>query len=133
MAKKLGSLSGDLRKAMTAIQTEALVQIQAELGDEQVSPRDEGRFRSSWFASSGSPSSAMAPEGADSANTDATTVDVKLTEPAWLSNNLPYADSVAIAGHVTSQSSTWFHDFRNFRIPKIYEAAAKAVKAEGGF
>ena len=133
MAKKLGSMSGDLRKAMTAIKAEALVTIQAELSSTAVSPKDEGRLRSSWFASSGSPSNAVAPEGADSPNTDATQVDVKLTQPAWLSNNLPYSESAIVAGNVTSQSPTWFKDFRSSRIPKIYEQAAKSVKAEGGF
>ena len=133
MAKKFGDMPGDMRKMMTQIQAEALVQIQAELGNEKVSPRDQGRLRSSWFASSGSPSNAFAPEGADSPNTDATQVDVKLTQPAWLSNNLPYSESAIVAGNVTSQSPTWFKDFRSSRIPKIYEQAAKSVKAEGGF
>ena len=133
MAKNLGFLSGDLRKAMTKIQAESLVAIQAELGSDQISPRDKGRLRSSWFASSGSPSGDVAPEGADSPNTDANNVEVNLTKPAWLSNNLPYADSAIIEGNVTSQSPTWFKDFRSSRIPKIYDAAAKAVRAEGGF
>ena len=133
MAKKLGDFSGDLRKAMMEIKAEALISIQAELGDEAISPRDEGRFRSSWYASSGTASNAVAPEGADSPNTDATSVSVTLKQDAILTNNLPYAQSVAIAGEVTSQSRTWFHDFRNSRIPIIIEQAARSVKGQEGF
>ena len=133
MAKKLGSMSGDLRKAMLAIKAEALVTIQAELSSTAVSPKDEGRLRSSWFASSGSPSSAVAPEGADSPNTDADGLGVNLSQPAWLSNNLPYSQSAIVEGNVTSQSPTWFKDFRSTRIPKILKQATKSVMAEGGF
>ena len=133
MARPIQNLSGDLRKAMRQIQGEALVQIQSELGDEQTSPKDTGRLRSSWFASTGSPSGSVAPEGADSPNTDATQVDIDLNKPAWLSNNLDYAQSAAVAGKVTSASPTWFVDFRNSRIPRIYEQAAKTVRKQEGF
>ena len=131
--KNLGDLSGDLRRSMVKIRSEAMVQIQAELGDDQVSPRDTGRFRSSWFASAGSPSSAVAPEGADSPNTDAQGLVVPLNQTAWLSNNLPYAERVAVEGIVVSQSPTWFHAFRDVRIPKLLDAATRAVKQEEGF
>lgn len=133
MAREIFDLSGDLRKALTDVKAEALITIQAELGDEQVSPKDTGRFRSSWFASTGSPSNEVAPEGADSPNTDAKGLKVGLNDTAWLSNNLPYAQSVAVEGIVTSQPSTWFTDFRNVRIPKIVQEAAQTVKREQGF
>ena len=133
MARDISNLSGDLRKALTKVQAESLISIQAELGDEQVSPRDTGRFRSSWFASIGSPSNAVAPEGADSSNTDAQGLKPKLTDAAWLSNNLPYAETVAVEGRTTSQPSTWFTDFRNQRVPKLMAEAAETVRREEGF
>lgn len=45
-----------------------------------------------------------------------------------LTNNLPYAQSVAVEGNVVSKPATWFTDFVNGRVPKIQAAAARVVK-----
>jgi hypothetical protein len=47
-----------------------------------------------------------------------------------LTNNLPYAQSVAIEGKVVSKPANWFIDFTNVRVPRIQEAAARVVKRE---
>lgn len=133
MARDISNLSGDLRKALTRVQAESLVSIQAELGDAAVSPRDKGRFRSSWFASIGSPSNAVAPEGADSPNTDAVGLNPTLKQTAFLTNNLPYAETVAVEGRTTSQPSTWFHQFRDQRVPQLMAEAAETIRLEEGF
>ena len=103
---------------------------QAKLGSTQVSPYDTGRFRSSWFAAEGSASSAVAPEGANSPNTDATGLRVDSSKTYHLTNSLPYAESVAIEGNVVSQPKTWFTSFRNETIPRIQQTAAKVVKQQ---
>jgi hypothetical protein len=95
-----------------------------------VSPYRDGRFRSSWFASEGAGTGAVAPEGTDSPNTDATGLRVDASKTYTLQNALPYAQSVAIEGRVVSQPANWFFDFQNARIPKIQEAAARVVKQE---
>ena len=124
------ALERHLKKAMNALVTEVLITTQAELGSTAVSPFDTGRFRSSWFAAEGQASDEVAPEGADSPNTDATGLRVDASKEYHLTNSLPYAQSVAIEGNVVSQPKTWFTSFRNNRIPKIQAAAAKVVKAQ---
>ena len=121
-------LKRHLKAAADALQREVLVTTQAELGSAAVSPFDTGRFRSSWFAAEGQASGEVAPEGADSPNTDATGLRVDASKDYHLTNSLPYAQSVAIEGNVVSQPKTWFTSFRNNRIPKIQAAAAKVVK-----
>jgi hypothetical protein len=120
-------LERHLKKALDALQAETLITTQAELGSTRVSPYDTGRFRSSWFAAEGSASSAVAPEGTDSPNTDATGLRVDASKEYHLTNSLVYAQSVAIEGKVVSQPKNWFIDFTNVRIPKIQDAAARVV------
>ena len=123
-------LARHLRKALDALQAETLITVQSELGSERISPKDTGRFRSSWFAAEGTASTATAPEGADAPNEDAKSLRVDSKKTYWLSNNLPYAQSVAIEGRVVSKAPTWFKDFRSQRIPRIQAEAAKQVKQE---
>ena len=123
-------LEKHLKKALDALQAEVLITTQARLGSAAVSPRDSGRFRSSWFAAEGTASSAVASEGTDSPNTDATGLRVDSSKEYHLTNSLPYAQSVAIEGNVVSQPKTWFTSFRNETIPRIQQTAAKVVKQE---
>ena len=123
-------LERHLKKALDALQAEVLITTQAKLGSAAVSPRDSGRFRSSWFAAEGTASSAVASEGTDSPNTDATGLRVDSSKEYHLTNSLPYSQSVAIEGNVVSQPKTWFTSFRNERIPRIQQAAAKVVKQQ---
>ena len=123
-------LEKHLKKALDALQAEVLITTQAKLGSAAVSPRDSGRFRSSWFAAEGTASSAVASEGTDSPNTDATGLRVDSSKEYHLTNSLPYSQSVAIEGNVVSQPKTWFTSFRNETIPRIQQTAAKVVKQE---
>ena len=123
-------LEKHLKKALDALQAEVLITTQAKLGSAAVSPRDSGRFRSSWFAAEGTASSEVASEGTDSPNTDATGLRVDSSKEYHLTNSLPYSQSVAIEGNVVSQPKTWFTSFRNEAIPRIQQAAAKVVKQE---
>jgi hypothetical protein len=121
-------LERHLKKALDALQAETLITTQAELGSARVSPIDTGRLRSSWFAAEGQASNEEAPEGTDSPNTDARGLRVDSSKEYHLTNNLPYAQSVAIGGHVVSKPVNWFIDFTNVRVPKIQEAAARVIK-----
>jgi hypothetical protein len=123
-------LERHLKAALDRLQAETLITVQSELGSTKVSPYQTGRFRSSWFASEGASTGAVAPEGTDSPNTDATGLRVDASKTYTISNSLPYAQSVAIEGKVVSQPANWFIDFQNARIPKIQEAAARVVKRE---
>ena len=123
-------LERHLKKALDALQTEVIVTAQSRLGSTAVSPRNTGRFRSSWFAAEGTASSEVASEGTDSPNTDATGLRVDSRKTYHLTNSLVYAQSVAIEGNVVSQPKTWFTSFRNETIPRIQQTAAKVVKQE---
>ena len=123
-------LERHLKKALDALQAEVLITTQARLGSAAVSPRDSGRFRSSWFAAEGTASSEVPPEGADSPNTDATGLQVDSRKTYHLTSSLPYSESVTIGERVVSQPKTWFTSFRNETIPRIQQTAAKVVKQE---
>ncbi|MFZ9570472.1 MAG: hypothetical protein ACO28M_11595 [Vulcanococcus sp.] len=122
-------LAKHLKDSLSNLQAETLITAQSELGSTKISPYDTGRFRSSWFATEGTASGDVASVGTDSPNTDATGLKVDAYRNYYLTNNLPYAQSIAIEGKVVSQPATWFTDFRNSRLPKIQETAAKVVKA----
>jgi hypothetical protein len=123
-------LERHMRRAMDALAAQVIITTQAELGSSKVSPVDTGRMRSSWFAAEGAPSSEVAAEGTDAPRNDARQLRVDSTKEYHLTNNLPYAQKVAVEGHVVSKPANWFVDFVNTRIPKIQEAAARVVKQE---
>ena len=130
------ALERHLKKAMDTLQTEVIVKTQEGLGSTEVSPWSTGRLRSSWFAAEGSASSAVAPEGADSPNTDATGLRVDSSKTYHLTNNLPYAQPIALGenlppswgGKARAKSRGWFTLFRDETIPEIQQTAAEAVK-----
>ena len=128
MAKRPSQMPKDLDAFLNRVVAGTLVTMQAELGSKKVSPYQSGRLRSSWFAAEGSPSQAVAPEGTDSPNTDATGLTVDWRRQYHLTNNLPYAEVVCIEGKVVSQPTTWFHDFIYSRVPKIVDANIKAAR-----
>ena len=123
-------LKAYLEKAASATLAESIITTQRQLGSTAISPYRDGRFRSSWFASEGTPSREMASEGTDSPNTDAGSLQVDYRRKYYLSNSLPYAQSLCIEGRVVSKSPNWFRDFRKSRVPKIQELAAKKVKQQ---
>ena len=124
------ALARHLKKAMDALQAETLITTQAELGSAAVSPINTGRFRSSWFAAEGTASNAVAPEGANSPNTDATGLRVDSKKDYHLTNSLPYAQEICLNNKAVSKAPTWFKDFRSSRIPKIADEAGRQIKNE---
>ena len=127
-------LERHLKKAMDTLQFEVIVTTQAKLGSDAVSPVDSGRFRSSWFASEGTASSAVAAEGTDKANEDAKGLRIDSRKTYHLTNSLPYAQAIAVEGRTNpkknprSKGALWFASFRNETIPEIQREAAEAVK-----
>ena len=163
MAKRPGQAPKDMDKFLNRVVAETVITMQSELGSTKVSPVDTGRFRASWFASEGSPSSEVAPEadakavrqlhrrrakateknggeekrgrglGSYSPSTDATGLKMDWRRQYHLTNNLPYAQAVAIEGRVVAKATmpkTWFHDFMNSRVPKIIRAATRVAGAD---
>ena len=124
-----------LKKALDALQAETLITVQKELGSSEVSPVDTGRFRSNWFAAEGTGSTETT-EATNSPQTDARGLKVDSTKTYFLTNSLPYAQTIAIEGKTNpkknqkSKPSTWFRDFRSSRIPKIADEAGRQIKNE---
>jgi hypothetical protein len=135
-------LIAHLEKAAAEQLKETIITSQAWLGSSKNSPRDTGRLRSSWFAAEGSPSGQVAPEGADSPQTDAKGLEVRIGPSYHLTNNLPYAAPIALGinlppswggvHRVVSAPPSWFIDFRNQEIPRIAEAAGRIIKRRFG-
>jgi hypothetical protein len=123
-------LKKHLSEALGAQLRLAVIQTQADLGSAAVSPVDTGRFRSSWFASKSRASDQVAPEGADSPQTDAQALRLRAGDEVHLTNSLPYAEAVAVEGRVVAKPSTWFRSFRESRIPQIQAAAGKLIKQQ---
>ncbi len=131
--KDLGNLGKDLKRALDKTLAETVITIQSELQSDAVSPTDTSRFRSNWFVAEGN---------ADRSTTESTTPNpnatgLKITSDKeyWITNSLPYAQTLAIEGEqqsVVNKPRTWFTDFRNSRIPKIVKEAQKTVEAEEG-
>lgn len=115
---------------MNRFVAEVLITTQAELGNEAVSPRNTGRFRSSWFAAEGTPSREVAPEGTDEANDDAKGLRIDGEKTYFLSNSLQYAQYVVAGDTVVSQPKTWFTDFTSVRVPKIVDGARRVATKE---
>ena len=123
-------LAAHIKKAMDALQAETLITAQARLGSAAVSPIQSGRLRSSWFASEGPGTGAVAPEGTNSPNTDATGLKVDSRKTYTLQNALPYSQYICLEGKAVSKPANWFVDFVNADIPKIQAKAAQQIKRE---
>ena len=119
-----------LEDAASATLAESIITTQARLGSARTSPYDSGRFRSSWFASEGTPSDQVADVDANSPNEDAKSLKVDARKTYYLTNSLEYAQSVTIGGNVVSKPKTWWKDFRESTVPKLQRLAAQTVKKE---
>jgi hypothetical protein len=132
------ALRRHIEKAAAEQIKEALITSQAWLGSSKNSPRDTGRLRSSWFAAEGQPSGEVAPEDADAPQTDAKGLEVQIDQDYHLTNNLPYAQPIALGVNlppswggehrVVSAPKTWFIDFVNAELPRIGDAAGRVIK-----
>ena len=137
-------LTNYLREAEAAVLRETVIKTQSRLI--KISPVDSGRFRASWFATEGSPSTATASAGSSAPSTDATQLRVNAGSVYFLVNNLPYAKPVALGinlpeswgptprskkigkGKNSRVDPNWYINFRDTTIPKIQELAAQTIK-----
>ena len=130
-------LQAHLEKALGELQKETVVTAQARLGSTALSPRDSGRLRSSWFASAGDASTAVAPEGADAPQTDAEALTIDWRREYHLINNLPYTLPIALGVNlppswggvhrVVSAPRDWFIRFRDIELPTQIQPEAAAT------
>ena len=126
--KKLEVADDDLDKFLNKVVKYSLVTWQADLSSAKVSPVDEGRLRSNWFAKAGSSSD----ETTDSLNTPQTdaeqlTLDYKKTY--YLTNNLDYAERLAFGNYAVNKPKDWFRAYFNANGQNVVDQAVR--KAEG--
>ena len=134
--KDPAKLRKHIEDALSDLNREMVIQSQAKLGE--INPRDTGRMRSSWFAQVGSASDAVAPEGTDRPNDDAKLLPLQFKEDVHLTNNLPYAQPVALGinlppswggeNRVWRASQSWYKDFRDATMPKIRKTSEIIIK-----
>jgi hypothetical protein len=126
--KKVGEASGDLNKFMNKVVKYSMVTWQADLSSTRVSPVQDGRLRSNWFASSGSSSNAST-DDTNSPQTDANSLELDYKQKYHLTNNLDYAERLCFGNYAVSKPKDWFPAYWNSNGQKVVDAAVR--KAEG--
>ncbi len=125
--KKIDIASKDLDKFLSLVLKGTIIKLQEDLSSTKVSPVDEGRLRSNWFASVGTNESTTDAE--NTPRTDATELPLDWKKQNNLVNNLPYAERLAFGSYAVSQPKNWFPAYFNANGQKVVDGAVK--KAEG--
>ena len=126
--KKISEASGDLDKFMSKVVKYSLITWQADLSSAKVSPVNEGRLRSNWFAASGSSSNETS-DALNTPQTDANSLTYDYRQQYHLTNNLDYAERLCFGNYAVSKPKDWFPAYWNANGQKVVDAAVR--KAEG--
>lgn len=125
--KRVSAAKDDLDKFLSLVLKGTIVKFQEDLSSTKVSPVDEGRLRSNWFASVGTNESTT--EDQNQPRTDASKLPLDWKKKNHLVNNLPYAERLAFGSYAVSQPKNWFPAYFNANGQKVVDGAVK--KAEG--
>ncbi len=125
--KGIGVASEDLDRFLSLVLKGTIIKFQEDLSSTKVSPVDEGRLRSNWFASVGTNESVT--EDQNKPQTDAVDLPLDWRKKTNLVNNLPYAERLAFGSYAVSQPPNWFPAYFNANGQKAVDGAVK--KAEG--
>ena len=124
--KKIGNASNDLDKFLNLVLKGTVVKFQEDLSSTKVSPVNEGRLRSNWFASVGTNESTT--EAVNQPQTDATELPLDWKKQNNLVNNLPYAERLAFGNYAVSQPKNWFPAYFNANGQKVVDGAVRKAK-----
>ena len=124
--KKIGIASDDLDKFLNLVLKGTVVKFQEDLSSTKVSPVNEGRLRSNWFASVGTNESTT--EAVNQPQTDATELPLDWKKQNNLVNNLPYAERLAFGNYAVSQPKNWFPAYFNANGQKVVDGAVRKAK-----
>jgi len=124
--KKIGVASEDLDKFLSLVLKGTIIKFQEDLSSTKVSPVDEGRLRSNWFASVGTNDSTT--EDQNRPQTDATALPLDWKKKNNLVNNLPYAERLAFGDYAVSQPKNWFPAYFNANGQKVVDGAVRKAK-----
>ena len=103
-----------------------IVKFQEDLSSTKVSPVNEGRLRSNWFASVGTNESTT--EAVNQPQTDATALPLDWKKQNNFVNNLPYAERLAFGNYAVSQPKNWFPAYFNANGQKVVDGAVRKAK-----
>jgi len=126
--KKIREANDDLNEFMNKVVKYSLITWQADLSSTNVSPINEGRLRSNWFATKGS-SSNETTDALNSPQTDAENLSLDYKSQYHLTNNLPYAERLAFGDYAVSKPKNWFPAYWNANGQNVVDQAIQ--KAEG--
>jgi len=126
--KKISVADDDLNKFLNKVVKYSLVTWQADLSSAKVSPIQDGRLRSNWFAKAGS-SSDETTEDLNSPRTDAEQLPLDWKRTYHLTNNLDYAERLAFGNYAVSKPKDWFRAYFNANGQNGVDQAIR--KAEG--
>ena len=126
--KPIKKAPDDLEKFLNKTLKYALITWQADLSSTDVSPVDEGRLRSNWFAKADS-SSDETTDDLNSPQTDAEELPLDYKRRYHLTNNLDYAERLAFGDYAVSKPKNWFPAYWEANGQNVIDKAAK--KAEG--
>ena len=125
--KGIGAAAGDMDKFLGNVLKLSVTQFQADLGSTAISPRDEGRLRSNWFAKpNSSPSNTT--EAKDSPQTDGVQLPVDRRQKVFLTNNLDYAERLCFGDYAVSQDPDWFRQYFSGTVQTVVDDAVRAAE-----
>ena len=125
--KKIGRADDDMDKFLNHVLQGTMVTFQKDLSSSKVSPVDDGRLRSNWFASAGTNDETT--DSLNSPQTNAAQLPLDWRKQNNLVNNLPYAERLAFGNYAVDKDPNWFRNYFNANGQKVVDGAVK--KAEG--
>ena len=124
--KKINVAGRDLDKFLDLVLKGTIIKFQEDLSSSKVSPVNEGRLRSNWFASVGT--NELTTKDQNQPRTDASQLPLDWKQKNHLVNNLPYAEKLAFGSYAVSQPKNWFPAYFNANGQRVVDGAVK--KAE---
>jgi len=124
--KPLSVAGDDLNKFMNYVVRGSVKGFQQDLGSTAISPVDEGRLRSNWFASVGT--NEKTTDNLNSPQTDAEQLPLDWRKKYHLVNNLPYAERLAFGNYAVSKPKNWFREYFDAQGQNVVDTASRAAQ-----
>ena len=124
--KPLSAAPDDLNKFMNYVVRGSVKGFQQDLGSTAISPVDEGRLRSNWFASVGT--NEKTTDNLNSPQNDAEQLPLDWRKKYHLVNNLPYAERLAFGNYAVSKPKNWFRAYFDAQGQNVVDTASRAAQ-----
>jgi len=124
--KPLSVAGDDLNKFINYVVRGSVAGFQQDLGSTAISPVDEGRLRSNWFASVGT--NEKTTDNLNSPQTDAEQLPLDWRKKYHLVNNLPYAERLAFGNYAVNKPKNWFRAYFDAQGQNVVDSASRAAQ-----